>query len=70
MEILVFKTNILQKKDVERMKPVFNRHKDILKWNVDIEDEDKVLRVEAKSNITSKIEGIVKDAGYWCDELE
>ena len=70
MEVLVYKTNIHQKQDVEKVKTIFSGHGDILKWHVDIEDEDCVLRVEAQTNIARKVEGLVQDAGYWCDELE
>ena len=69
MEILVFRTNILEKSDIEQVRQYFGDH-DILNWHVDIEDIDKVLRVEAKSNITVKIENLVKRAGYWCTELD
>ncbi len=70
MEVLVYKTNIQQKQDIERVKTFFNGHRDILKWNVDIEDEDCVLRIEAQTNIAHKVEGLIQDAGYWCGELE
>lgn len=70
MEVLVYKTNINHKRDVEQVKPYFTDQSDILKWNVDIEDEDRVLRVEAQSDISSKIEHLVRNAGYLCWELE
>jgi hypothetical protein len=70
MEVLVYKTNIHDSNDVERVKPFFSEHSDILKWHVDIEDKDRVLRVEAHNNISGKIENLVRDAGYWCGELK
>lgn len=70
MEVIVYKTNINHPADIERVKPYFNGQPDILKWNVDIEDEDRVLRVEAESNISGKIEHLIQRAGYHCAELE
>ncbi|HEY4785041.1 MAG TPA: hypothetical protein VIH57_03285 [Bacteroidales bacterium] len=70
MEVLVFKTNIYQKQDIEKVRPFFNDYRDILKWHVDIDDEDCVLRIEAQENIVGKIQNLVQDAGYWCAELQ
>jgi len=70
MEILVYKTNIHRTHDVEKVKPLFNKQSDILKWHVDIEDKDRVLRVEARADISEKIVKLVSEAGYWCGELE
>lgn len=70
MEVLVYKTNINYPGDVDRVRTYFKEHPDILKWNVDIEDEDRVLRVEAQSDISGKIESLVRRAGYACMELE
>lgn len=69
MEVLVYKTNINDPHDVERIKPFFKEQSEILKWNVDIEDDDRVLRVEAHSDMSGKIETLVCQAGYWCKEL-
>ena len=70
MEVLVYKTNINQKYDIDQVRPYFDDHSDILKWHVDIEDKDKVLRIEAHSDISGKIEHLLQKAGYLCDELE
>ncbi|NJK97089.1 MAG: hypothetical protein HC905_21145 [Bacteroidales bacterium] len=48
---------------------ILMKEKDILTWNVDTEDCDKVLQIEAVANITRKIEFMVTDAGYHCREL-
>ena len=68
--ILVFKTNIDQKDDVMKLSLFLNNQNNIRTWNVDIEDKDKVLRIETFDNITNQVEDIVREAGYWCDELE
>jgi hypothetical protein len=70
MEVLVYKTNIDHPGDVERVRPYFDEHPEILKWHVDMEDEDHVLRIEAQSDISGKVENLVRGAGYFCGELE
>jgi hypothetical protein len=70
MEILVFKTNIHKKDDILKVSDIFNRNKDILAWNVDLEDIDRVLRIEAIANISSKVKLSLSHAGFYCRELE
>ena len=42
----------------------------VLKWTIDTEDVDKVLRVEVVSVAPGKIEMALQNAGYYCKELE
>ena len=42
----------------------------VLKWNIDTEDVDKILRVEVVSVSPGKIEMTLQNAGYYCKELE
>lgn len=69
MEILVFKTNIHKKEDIQKVGNIFSEFKDILTWNVDTEDVDKVLRIEAHQDITRKVEHLINSAGYHCEEM-
>lgn len=67
--VLVFRTNIRLKKDLELIKPLFRNIKEISSWSVDLEDNDKVLRLETS---TIQIETIIKtinEAGFFCEEL-
>jgi len=69
MEILVFKTNLTNKKRISDLEPVLNIHPHIIKWNVDLHDRDNVLRV-VSTNIEAKdIEELVINAGFHCEEL-
>jgi hypothetical protein len=45
--VLVFKTNINNPRQVKSIATTLNNCSDILKWNVDLADIDKVLRIEA-----------------------
>jgi hypothetical protein len=68
-DILVFKTNILHPSDVEKMSSVLDAFPGIRQWNVDRDDIDHVLRIEADDVHPSQIISIVKKAGYKCEEL-
>jgi len=70
MEILVFKTDIHNRKRVNALKPYLENIKGIIKWNVDLQDVDNVLRVEAASISACAIEETLQQAGYFCEELQ
>lgn len=69
MEVLVFKTNIRYKKHVDAVATHLNRFTDINRWNFDLQDRDRILRVVG--DISPKdIESVLLEAGYYCKELE
>lgn len=69
-DILVFKTNLSSQKHVGKVKLVLNLHPCIKEWNVDLQDQDKVLRVVSQQVEAKEIEQIIAGAGYFCQELE
>lgn len=69
MNILVFKTNLIDEGHVEQLKPSLDLHPGIIKWNVDLHDCDKVLRIVSPSLEAGEIESLVAGAGYQCEEL-
>ncbi|MEW7278994.1 hypothetical protein ABW636_10400 [Aquimarina sp. 2201CG1-2-11] len=70
MELLIFRTDIKSKKKVKFLKPVFKKYTDILRWSVDLEDIDNVLRIEANTNITEDdIIKIVQLHGFYIKTL-
>ena len=70
MEVLVFKTNIRYPKHINSVASYIDNNPGILKWNVDLKDIDKILRIETADLHPSKIEKLVKKAGYKCEELK
>ncbi len=70
MEILVFKTNVEDKKHVRRLFKLFRTLQGIMRWNVDLHDNDKVLRVETVAISPRTIESALQQAGYFCKELD
>jgi len=69
MDIYVFKTDVEDRKHVRKLFRIFKTLQGILKWNVDLEDTDKVLRVEAVAIAPHTIEQAMHGAGYYCREL-
>ena len=71
MNLLIFKTDIRRKRDVDKIKPFLAAYKSITKWNVDRHDADKILRIESSSdNLNEIIRQTIHEAGYYCEELE
>ncbi|MEO6315995.1 MAG: hypothetical protein ABIU63_07040 [Chitinophagaceae bacterium] len=69
MQILVFKTNVASRKKVAALAPYLRNIQGIIKWNVDLQDVDKVLRIECDSIPGGIIENSLQQAGYYCKEL-
>ena len=67
--VLVFKTNLRFKKDIEKVKPLLEKLTNIEHWNIDRDDIDKVLRVQSSTACSEQIVDIIKSAGYACEEL-
>ncbi len=70
MEILIFKTNVTSKKKVSMIAPLFTPFPTIRKWNLDLEDCDKVLRIEATGLNPGFVEQLLFRAGFICQELD
>ena len=69
--IHVFKTNINTESDVNIIKELLNSNPIIIQWSIELEDIDKVLRIEATKNLSKKdIIEKVKYTGFYCEELE
>jgi hypothetical protein len=68
--IFVFKTSVKTKILIKKLKP----HIDIIlpkvKWNFDLEDCDKILRIESEEDIVLKITNLLKNHNFDCEELE
>ena len=70
MNILVFKTNIRHKKPVSALSRHMDNMKGVIRWNVDLDDIDNILRVEARDLSPRVVEHTLLQAGYVCKELE
>lgn len=69
MQVLVFKTNLNNRTHINKIETSLNVHPQISTWNVDLQDCDKILRIEAAGLQGSEVEEILSGAGYYCEEL-
>ena len=70
MQILVFKTNLSSRNRVKEVRSFLDVHPCIDKWNVDLHDCDKVLRVVSNNIAAEEVENLLVNAGYYCEELK
>jgi hypothetical protein len=68
-EILVFKTNISCQEELKKIGSILSKEKNITRWTVDLEDVDKVLRIECEHIYPLSVIEILRDAGFTCEEL-
>jgi len=66
MEVFVFKTNIKYKYQIKELKNELDK---LGKWNFDLEDCDKILRIESCYNITFRVIKIFYTNNLQCEEL-
>lgn len=69
-EILIFRTSITERQDIERIGVLFAQHPCIHKWNVDFEDWEKVLRIESQEITAARIIELLRTLNIIASELE
>jgi copper chaperone len=70
METLKFKTNIKCGGCIATVTPVLNNLEGINKWDVDVNNPDKVLTVETKDAGTeTKLVNALKEKGYNAEKI-
>lgn len=71
MKLLIFKTNITDEIRVRRVNSLFVYNTKVMDWNIDLEDIDKVLRIEADDQVQeADVIDIVSSCGLRCEALE
>jgi len=68
--IFVFKTSVKTKMQVKKLKPHIDKMLPTAKWNFDLEDIDKILRIESEENIVLIINDLLTIHSYSCEELD
>lgn len=69
MIISVYKTDVNTKSKLRKVKPVLNRILLGSKWNFDLEDCDKILRVESEKSCSEILKTELHKIGICCEEL-
>jgi hypothetical protein len=68
--IYVFKTSVKTKLQAKQLKPHIDQILPYARWNFDLDDIDKVLRIESEEDIVLKIIDTLNIHNYHCEELE
>jgi hypothetical protein len=68
--IYVFKTSVKSKNQVNKLKPHINKMLPNEKWNFDLEDCDRILRIDSTENIVLEITDLLNIHKFSCEELE
>jgi len=68
-QILVLKTSLVSRLDVEKAGKLFDRLSQIIEWNIDLEDCDRVLRIECIGLTEEHIAILLRRIGYKAEKL-
>jgi hypothetical protein len=66
----VFKTNVQEFAEAQKLVAVLRRHFPGSKINIDLDDCDKVLRVEGNNLPVEKVMTLVTEKGFACTVLD
>ncbi|WP_229236208.1 hypothetical protein [Emticicia sp. TH156] len=66
----VFKTNIKERTQARAIFEILSKHFPYFKINFDLEDCDKILRIEGEGISNERIISLITTNGYYCQILE
>ena len=67
--IFVFKTSVKTKIQIKTLKPHIDNLLLTAEWNFDLEDCDKILRVDSNENIVLPIINLLNIHKFTCEEI-
>lgn len=71
MKLLILRTNINSERAVQESARLFNDFSGVINWNIDSDDREKVLRIEADDHVRIKdIAELIAPLGYACEDLD
>lgn len=71
MEVLVFRTSLENLKQVQMISSILKNHPLILRWSVDLEDWERVLRIEVTDGDSeNEIAESIRALGIDCEDLD
>ncbi|MEO8414828.1 MAG: hypothetical protein ABI472_14270 [Ginsengibacter sp.] len=68
--IYVFTTSVKTKIQVKKLTPHIDKMLVKANWNFDLNDCDKILRIDSEGNIVVKITDLLNIHKFYCEELE
>jgi hypothetical protein len=67
--VQVFKTNVLDREQADMLCDLIQNELTVQRANFDLEDCDKIFRVESTANVDHQIIALVRLHGFLCEEL-
>ena len=68
--IYVFKTTVRNKQAAKKLQPYLDNLLKNAKWNFDLSDCDKILRIDSYENIILEVTRLLKNHHFICKELD
>lgn len=68
--IYIFKTSVKTKHQVKKLQPHINSMLPTEKWNFDLQDCDRILRIDSEENIVLRIIDLLNTHKFYCEELQ
>lgn len=65
----VFKTSVLTEIQISKLRPELDELLPDAKWNFDLDDCDKILRIDTSSDIADAVTTLLLTSGFDCEEL-
>lgn len=65
--VLILKTNLSHREQLDFLAPYLNEN--AIRWSIDLEDVDRVLRIETESIDADEVIQQIGSAGFYCSEL-
>ena len=70
MKLLILKTGIQNREKLQEINSIFNNNPEITRWTIDLEDVDKVLKIEGKDELNeNNIIQLIRSCGFYCELL-
>lgn len=66
MPIYIYKTSVVKRSDIKQLSPLLDQ---LGEWNFDLEDCDKILRIESDFNVADRAIDLLNQNGFLCIEL-
>jgi len=67
--VFVFKTNISNRWQTRRLRKQFEEQLQVSNSSFDLEDCDKILRIESSFEVSKQIIQLMQENGFSCEEL-
>ena len=69
-QILIFRTSVKNTQDIKHIAALFTLCPQIYKWNVGMEDWEKILRIECQGITSTEISKALRAINIYAQDLE